>query len=476
MAGDEQFLSWDLADVVAGKPPRDDAWQGPSGLAALQSGEGSINMPMFRQAIKLRAGNAAERTEAIATWKDLFQFFQGQWMGSELGSRIYGVWHMLAVASVLDWAEKNGQPDLAKLAQGWLLHWWCLLKLVEAPDGRLLMVGMRSGGHEPNPGFLEWTWALATDGPVDRWEAVAKELNLGLRQNWIYSAAISLKEVLRASAAPIRQGGDPVALIPHYGLVEPYHVLKTEGGLAVWIEHNQNGNTTPVAGAVWTPQSLDWLPKDGGNRIRQKFEQIDCRPQGGLLVYDSNFQGHQEIPLPPGKVLAQVTLPLGTPNPVVQPGTGQGETPATPVLPPADTGTQPDTTLPPTPPDTPAQPPEPPIPPMPPMPPMPPVATRTPQAISDDVMTLAVPKKQQPLRRRIAEELAALPAGRTPAEIAADLATLGISQGQLDLWQRLQREVLALGQAAPTPTAPTTPPESQPPGPPGHPEPGPKAK
>jgi hypothetical protein len=451
MAGDEQFLSWDLADVVAGKPPRDDKWRGASGIGALQSGEGSINLPMLRLGVTLRAGNPAEQAEAVANWKDLFQFFQKQWMGTELGSRIYGVWHMLAVASVLDWAEKNGEPDLAKLAQGWLLHWWCLLKLVEAPDGRLLMVGMRSGGHEPNAGFLEWTWALAMDGPVDRWEAVAKGLNLGLRQNWIYSAALSLKEALRTSAAPIRQGGDPAALIPRYGLVEPYHVLRTEGGLAVWIEHNQNGNTTPVAGAVWTPKSLDWLPKDGGNRIRQKFEQIDCRPQGNLLVYDSNFQGHQEIPLPPGKVLAQVTLPLGTamPDVVVQPDTVPGETtpPTTPTTPPADPGTTP----------------------------APPSTARTPQAIAADVLKLAVPKKQVPLRQRIADEIARFPAGPTSAEIGADLATLGISQGQLDFWHQLEREVAALGEApAAPPTTTTTPASGLPRAHPERPDPGPK--
>src|SRR5436305_14634787 len=127
MAGDEQFLSWDLADVVAGNPPRDDHWRGPSGIGALQSGEGSINLPMLRLGVTLRAGNPAEQAEAIASWKDLFQFFQKQWMGTELGSRIYGVWHLLAVASVLDWAEKSGQCDLARLAQGWLLHWWGLL-------------------------------------------------------------------------------------------------------------------------------------------------------------------------------------------------------------------------------------------------------------------------------------------------------------------------------------------------------------
>src|ERR1700742_1308843 len=161
MAGDEQFLSWDLADVVAGKPPRDTVWQGADGLGALFSGQGSINMPLLRLGVKLRAGTAAEQATAIANWKEVFAFFQKQWMGSELGSRIYGVWHMLAVASVLGWAAQNTGPDatsLGALAQGWLLHWWCLLKLVEAPDGRLLLVGMRSGGHRPDAGVLEWTW------------------------------------------------------------------------------------------------------------------------------------------------------------------------------------------------------------------------------------------------------------------------------------------------------------------------------
>ena len=116
MAGDEQFLSWDLVDALDGKPPRDSVWQGPNGLAALESGQGSINMPLLRLAIKLRAGNAAEQAEAIAGWKEVFAFFQKQWMGSELGSRIYGVWHMLAVASVLDWAQKNSGPDAADAA------------------------------------------------------------------------------------------------------------------------------------------------------------------------------------------------------------------------------------------------------------------------------------------------------------------------------------------------------------------------
>jgi hypothetical protein len=423
MAGDEQFLSWDLADVVAGKPPRDTVWQGADGLAALRSGQGSINMPLLRLGVKLRVGNATEQAAAIASWKEVFAFFQTQWMGSELGSRIYGVWHMLAVASVLDWAQQNTGPDatsLGALAQGWLLHWWCLLKLVEAPDGRLLLVGMRSGGHRPDPGVLEWTWALATDGPVDRWEAVAKTLNLGLRQGWIYSAALSLKEVLRSSAAPIRAGQDPLTLLPPYGLIEPYHILKTEGGMAVWIEHNQNGNTTPLAGAVWTPTGLDWLPKDGGNRIRQKFETIDCRPVGGNLAYDSSFQGHQEIPLPTGKVLAQITLPLGTASAPV--------TPVAPVVVPSS-GTE-DSTL------TPSI-------------PSPVPLSRSPQAIAADILTLGVPRKQLPLRQALADQVSALPAGRPPAAIAADLATLGISQGQLDLWHRLQKEVANLGQGKP---------------------------
>jgi hypothetical protein len=429
MAGDEQFLSWDLADVVSGKPPRDDIWRGADGLAALQSGQGSINMPLLRLGVKLRAGTAAEQATAIASWKNVFAFFQKQWMGSELGSRIYGVWHMLAVASVLDWAKTNQGPDaevLGTLASGWLLHWWCLLKLVEAPDGRLLMVGMRSGGHRPDPGFLEWTTALAMDGPVDRWEAEAKRLQLGLRQNWIYSAALSLKETLRASTAPIRAGQDPLALIPRYGLIEPYNILRTEKGLAVWIGRNQNGNTTPLAGAVWTPEGLDWLPKDGGNRIRQKFETIDCRPVGLNLVYDSDHQGHQELPLPTGQVLAQITLTLGTPAVPVAP-IGEKDSTAPPPTP----ISLPDRT-----PETPAG--SKPIPPA--------TAPRSPQAIADDILTLGVPRKQLGLRQSLADQVRQLPAGRPPADLASDLGTLGISQGQLVLWHRLQAEVASFRQ------------------------------
>jgi hypothetical protein len=451
MAGDEQFLSWDLADAVAGKPPRDDVWRGATGLAALKQGTGSINMPLLRLATKLWAGTPAEQAAAIADWKEVLTFFQGQWMGSELGSRIYGVWHLLSVAAAFGWADANGNPELSALAQGWLLHWWCLMKLIEAPDGRLLMVGMRSGGHEPNAGFLEWVWALATDGPVPKWEATAKTLGLGLKQNWIYAAGMSLKEVLRKSAAPIREGQDPAALIPNYGLVVPYNVLKTEGGMAVWIPENRNGNTTPVAGVVWTPQSLDWLPKNGGRRIRQQFEKIDCRIDGANLVYDSILQGHDELPLPPGQVLARVTLPIGTADSgtTMPPGptdgtTGTGGTGTTTGGTGTTTGgtTGDGATTPPTPPppDTKPAPP----------------SQRSPQAIADDVLKLAVPKIQGPDRRRLADEVRLLPAGRPPAEIAADVGKLGISQGQLTFWHNLQAELASW--APPPPPPPVTPP------------------
>ena len=77
----------------------------------------------------------------------------------------------------------------------------------------------------------------------------------------------------------------------------------------MWCEKNVNSNTTPLMGAISIfGKSLDYLPKDGGDRIRQRFEHVTCARIGDQLVYDSALQGRQVLPLPGGLVRREITL------------------------------------------------------------------------------------------------------------------------------------------------------------------------
>src|SRR5262249_35125207 len=154
---------------------------------------------------------------------DFLTFSQGSWMSSEVGSRIYGVWHLLSVAAVYSWATKHSRPVLADSSKQWLLHWWAFCKLAEADNGRILMVGMRSAGHVPNPGLLEWIYALAMEGNTAYWEAQARMYHEGLKLSWEYAASMILKPDLIASAASVKATAHPEAIIPHFGLRTRFH-------------------------------------------------------------------------------------------------------------------------------------------------------------------------------------------------------------------------------------------------------------
>mgnify|MGYP000069473831 CR=1 FL=1 len=307
-ANPEQSLSLELLDALKGTAPRTDSWKTGDGMAAAMTGAGSVNIPMLRWAVRLYRDPVT--FGAVATWSNFLTFSRGAWMSSEVGSRIYGQWHVLSVAAVYSWAKKNGRPTLAQQAKEWLVHYWAFCKLAEAADGRILLLGMRSAGHVPNPGLIEWLYALAMEGNTAYWEAQARMYHEGLKLSWEYQAALVLKQDLIDSAASVKAAARPETVIPHYGLRTRYHFLRTTGGLAVWCEQNVNGNTAPVMGAVAGAGTLDWLPANGGLRIRQKFETATCARSGSTLQYHGSFHGDQSLPLPGGTVISEVSLPL----------------------------------------------------------------------------------------------------------------------------------------------------------------------
>lgn len=320
--GAEKGLGHELVAAVAGRQlPSTLHRREGVGLVHYFDGLGSQNIPLMSHAVRLWLGIPG----AVEAWLSIFEAGRRQWMGSELGSRIYGTWHMASILAVYAWARRHGHRELKEAAGGWLLHWWCLMALIEAPDGQLLMVGMRSAGHVPHPGLAEWLYNAALgDQQGMRWaEAQSRRWRLGLRQKWEWQLAQLLMTDLRLSALPLvsfsptPRVAAPVVM-PFYGLRSGIEILRTTEGLAVWIDDadgdsddNDNSNTAPVMGAVWSQGKAQWLPPSGGERIRQRRDRATCRRDGDRLVYRSTFHGEHSLPLPGGEVLQALRLPRG---------------------------------------------------------------------------------------------------------------------------------------------------------------------
>lgn len=339
MAGDERYLGEELLAAVTGQPlPTKTYLRGSGGeLTHLYSGLGSQNIPLLRWAVRLWTGCV----EAPDTWLAILSYQRRHWMGSELGSRIYATWHFGAVLAVYAWAGEHRMrhplaAELERAAGEWLLHWWCLCALLEAPDGQILMVGMRSAGHPPEVGKLEWLLALARgdDDWRHHWEREGRRLKLGLLQRWETLLAMVLRGSVRDSAAAL-DGADhygpagwrrALEVMPRLGLRSGINVYRTGAGLAVWIDDadgddddNDNSNTAPIMGAVWTAHGAQWLPPGGGRRIRQRHERATCRRVHGRLVYFGSEHGEHTLALPEGVPVHEVRLGYAAPVPAPAP-------------------------------------------------------------------------------------------------------------------------------------------------------------
>ena len=376
-----------------------------SDLASMQVGDltgsltsgGSANWPPLGWAVRYRGGEAAARDQ----WLRFFTASRKTFMGLEMFSLIYWWGHLLPVAAVAERAASSGVSDsaVAAAANEWLRYYYGVMELVRDPQsGTILMVGMRSGGHPPESAttWLGWLRALAHGEDLGRWEADGRRLNLGMKKSSKYRTAKALQSTLAKAATST----DP---LPGYGLLAPIHIYQTDEGLAVWCEKNVNSNTTPLMGAVSIfGKSLDYLPKNGGKRIRQKFEHVTCARIGDQLVYDSDFQGRQVLPFPGGPVRREITLGMAGGTVETEPVETEPVVGEQRVEPPAH---GPDLS-----------------------------------AIADLIAGLLLPKKQKDLQSRIVAELREGPQRPLPA-IADEAQTFGINpdQPQAKPWQEAIR-------------------------------------
>src|SRR5882724_4561481 len=437
----ERLLVEELRAAVLGKPLPSTAYQTVGDLANSLTSGGSANWPPLGWAVRYILKDA----DAPDQWRNFFSTSMAKgFMGDEEFSAIYWALHLAAVLAVGGSARERGDSDLASSSLGWLTYWFGVCVLCEAPDGHVILPGLRSAGHPPDPGIKEWVLAIARgdDAQRRRWEDVARQEKLGLKVQWAWLVDVcnALTDTLHRAFAPLT-GKPPEEippLLPPYRLDVPLTVFRTAHGVAAYLTRSDNPNTAAWLAGSWIDGQESWGPKNGGvsaGRFREHGDDATVGREGTVLHYASSHFGSADVELPPGPAF-EVTLGTG--------GTAPPPGPPTPVPP----TPVPPTPIPPTP-DLPSLEPSNPVPsnpvpstPVPPSSLSPPLGTgRTAAAIAADVQTLAVPRKQLGLRDRLVEEMRQLPAGRPPGQIAADLGTLGISQGQQDLWHRLQEEV-----------------------------------
>jgi hypothetical protein len=296
----------ELQDAVQGLPPRTATWRSySSGLAADLSNGKSGNWKPLGCAIALlqvdqRNIESPEARRIIAEWVDYYAASRDQFMGGEFGSRIYGAWHVLSNLAVAAWSEKMFRDNTSAL--DWLAVWWRLCRELRAPDGQILMIGQRSGGHPTTPGWFEYIYARAGGEGLQQAEGWGRAAGLGIKKSWMYEVLNVLQPTLsrsfeRAMAMPA----------PQFGLRRPLTIIRSDVGMAAYLGNdpargiewsNDNGNTTPVVGATWQDGQAKYLPDNGGIRLRQKFDRCKVVEVDGKLIYDSDVNGHQELTIP----------------------------------------------------------------------------------------------------------------------------------------------------------------------------------
>jgi hypothetical protein len=299
VSGIEVPLTQELRAAVLGEPLPSNLYLQAGGLASSLTSGGSANWPPMGWAVAYLQGDTA----APPAWRAFFQASRVNWMGDEWGSFIYGRMHLLAVAAVAREARKRGDADLEAEALGWLQIWWGICALTEAPNGRIMLPGMRCAGHEPLGGWREWLLALARGdgGGRARAEAWGHAAGLAMPHQWEWATALALEETLRLSYQPL--AGVSVEDLPPlltWGFIT-LHVYRTPRGIAAWLEENRNGNTPPWMAGVSIDGQEIWAPAGGGARIRERFDHAEVERTGQALHYRSTLYPEQMLLLPAGE-------------------------------------------------------------------------------------------------------------------------------------------------------------------------------
>jgi hypothetical protein len=351
MPGDERELRLELLDVIRGKKPRTNFWKKPQGEEAYFSGQGSQNIWLFRWAIQLLLGMPTTSPDLVYAYQlgpgatgddrklvrrvhpvfgrrdfmlaipqsgdDIVPIGFG---GSEFGSSIYWFWHLIVHASLY----RKGNLDVKSKALQWLVINWLYFRAIEAPDGGLLLAGMRSAGHDPCvPRETNWLWALVSGGNVAQAEAWCKQAGAGLKRSWEFEITKKLLPELResweaAKNIPIDRLQNAIVLRA------PMTIIRTEGGLAWTIDHNVNPNTGPVLGMKWEHGQRMSFPDKGGARKRQEFDHGYARIEEdrSRMVYASSLYTDMkeiEMSLPGGDIIWKLRLGEGNGQSTSQP-------------------------------------------------------------------------------------------------------------------------------------------------------------
>jgi hypothetical protein len=313
MSGPELDLGPFLRDACQGKSlPVGGDWAKEYDLAGSLNTQKSGNIDLMAEACKLREFERQKLPlsdpryrRCVENWDAYYKASEKTFMGDEFGlGVIYSSWHFLSNLSTFDWAARHFPKNPGPV--WWLATYWRLVAALRCPDGRILKIGQRAGGHVPKPGLLELFHAMAIGAPdLTREIQWCHEASISLKPHvaqgkhfdaaWEYDAAVALKGALQRSMLGI----DYAAPLP--GVAVPFHVKRAQNGEAcAWIERTGNQNTTAVLGATWDPlHGAQYLPPDGGPRIRENTEHAFCDAQGAFLSYTSNLQGQHSLPLSP---------------------------------------------------------------------------------------------------------------------------------------------------------------------------------
>src|SRR6185436_12495547 len=328
MPGDERNLRDELFDAVRNKAPRTNFWKKDQAFDSYFSGAGSQNIWLLRFATKALRG---EKVPADAVYNYQFgpppgsflvagnngptlasapaandRVYEPGFGGSEFMSTIYWVWHLMSHLALI---RKGG--EIGDKARRWVVLNWVLFRAIQASDGRLMLFGQRSAGHDPIPREPDWLFARASDGDVGQAERWCKKAGAGLKRSWEFAMGNELITEMRSTykeslSIPVE---DLPKLIPLRVRTE---IIKTSEGIAVVHAKNCNPNTPPILGGTfWQDGRRDILPTSvlkngqktpGGIRIRQKFDHASARIEGNEIVYVSSLytDGEQRIPLPGG--------------------------------------------------------------------------------------------------------------------------------------------------------------------------------
>jgi hypothetical protein len=333
MSGPEQNLDLEMSDVIAGKPPRSQTYKGFRVDPSQLTGQGSQNWTIDGEAIEYAVnGNANGARDRLLAF---FAAERARWMGNELDSTIYGGMHLRAWAVIYAQAVKRGDGALAA-AVAWIGAVWFYLRLLgSTPDGQILHVGFRSGGHDPRAG-VAWDRATLALALGDT-EGMAAALAIGKRAG--AGIAISpqwadFKTLQRYLAAMVVMAESWQSNPPDVGFAQPMHFLtwrNVDGSVLALLAYLEahgpsggNANTPPLMAAFWQAGTVSWLPAGGGAHFREQLETITMTLAPGLLTYSSDHQGLQTL-----------TLPAGVPEHVVI-GGGSPVSPPVPAPPPVN--------------------------------------------------------------------------------------------------------------------------------------------